>query len=48
MVSGNVEIPFFTLVPFALIAEHTPGDEKLPPPKPASEQPPDGDDPDAT
>ena len=41
MVSGNVEIPFFTLVPFALIAEHTPGDEKLPPPDPPPGEPSD-------
>jgi hypothetical protein len=30
MVCGDVEIPFFKEVPFADIAEHTPGDEKLP------------------
>ena len=33
MVAGDVEIPFFKQVAFADIAEHTPGDEKLPPPK---------------
>ena len=38
MVTGDVEIPFFKQVPFANITEHTPGDEKLPPPKPAKKK----------
>jgi hypothetical protein len=38
MIFGKQKIVFFANVPFAQIAEHTPGDEKLPPPPDADSE----------